>query len=216
MRVRGSVIGVERLEEWLRRGDNQPVTPRGQRPVRIGEQFPSVLAAAQSGGSWAFDRLYRAFAPSVVGYLRMQGVDDAEDLTNEVFLNVFTALGSFTGDEAQFRSWMFTIAHRRLVDERRRSSRRPRIATEEASEQSDAGGDVEDEVLRRLSVERVRRLCDRLAPDQRDVLLLRMLSAMTVEQAAEALGKSPTAVKALQRRALVAIRRLIEREGVSL
>lgn len=65
-------------------------------------------------------------------------------------------------------------------------------------------------------MERVRRLCDRLAPDQRDVLLLRMLSAMTVEQAAEALGKSPTAVKALQRRALAAIRRLIEREGVSL
>jgi RNA polymerase sigma factor (sigma-70 family) len=196
--------------------DNKAVTPRGQRPARIGEAFPSVLAAAQSGGSWAFDRLYRAFAPSVVGYLRMQGAADPEDLTNEVFLNVFTAIGSFAGDEGQFRSWMFTIAHRRLVDERRRLGRRPQMATEEVTEQADAGGDAEDEVLRRLSVERVRRLCDRLAPDQKDVLLLRMLSAMTVEQAAEALGKSPTAVKALQRRGLAAIRRLIEREGVSL
>jgi len=196
--------------------DNKRVTPRGQRPVRIGGAFPSVLTAAQSGGSWAFDRLYRAFAPSVVGYLRMQGAADPEDLTNEVFLNVFTAIGSFAGDEGQFRSWMFTIAHHRLIDERRRADRRPRMATEEADEQTDTGADVEAEVLRRLSVERVRRLCDRLAPDQRDVLLLRMLSAMTVEQAAEALGKSPTAVKALQRRALAAIRRLIEREGVSL
>lgn len=198
--------------------DNNSLTPRGQRPARMGEAFPSVLTAAQSGGSWAFDRLYRAFAPSVVGYLRMQGSADPEDLTNEVFLNVFTAVGSFVGDEGQFRSWMFTIAHRRLVDERRRTGRRPQMATDEANEQPDAAvaGDVEDEVLRRLSVERVRRLCDRLAPDQRDVLLLRMLSAMTVEQAAEALGKSPTAVKALQRRALAAIRRLIEREGVSL
>ena len=174
-----------------------------------------MLAGAQAGGSWAFDRLYRAFAPSVVGYLRMQGVADPEDLTNEVFLNVFTAIGSFTGDEGQFRSWMFTIAHRRMVDERRRVTRQPQVTAEEAPEQA-GGGDVEDEVLRRLSVERVRRLCDRLASDQRDVLLLRMLSAMTVDQAAEALGKSPTAVKALQRRALSAIRRLIEREGVSL
>lgn len=71
-------------------------------------------------------------------------------------------------------------------------------------------------MLRRLSVERVRRLCDRLAPDQRDVMLLRMLSAMTVEQAADALGKSPTVVKSLQRRPLAAIRRVIEREGASL
>jgi RNA polymerase sigma factor (sigma-70 family) len=192
------------------------MTAGGQRPARVGEAFPSALAAAQSGRSSAFDRLYRAFAPSVVGYLRMNGAADPEDLTNEVFLNVFNAIQSFTGDEAQFRSWMFTIAHRRLVDERRRAGRRPQMATEEATEQADGGGDAEEQVLRRLSVERVRRLCDRLAPDQRDVLLLRMLSAMTVEQAAEALGKSPTAVKALQRRALAAIRRLIEREGVSL
>jgi len=196
--------------------EKEPVTPRGQRPTRIGEAFPSLLAAAQSGGSWAFERLYRAFTPAVVGYLRMQGAADADDLTNEVFLNVFTAIGSFTGDEGQFRSWVFTIAHHRLVDERRRCSRRPQMSTEEAPEQADAGDDVEAEVMRRMSVERIRTLCDRLAPDQRDVLLLRMLSAMTVEQAAEALGKSPTAVKALQRRALAAIRRLIEREGVSL
>ena len=192
------------------------MTPAGQRPARVGEAFPSLLAAAQSGGSWAFERLYAALAPAVVGYLRMQGAADPEDLTNEVFFNAFTAIGSFTGDEGQFRSWIFTIAHHRLIDERRRSARRPQMAGEEAKEQADSGGDVEDEVLRRLSVERVRKLCERLAPDQRDVLLLRMLSAMTVEQAAEALGKSPTAVKALQRRALDAIRRLIEREGVSL
>ncbi len=192
------------------------MSARGQRPTRIGEAFPGLLAAAQSGGSWAFERLYRELAPPVVGYLRMQGAADADDLTNEVFLNVFTALGSFAGDEGQFRSWVFTIAHHRLVDERRRCSRRPQIATEEAHDYEDAGGDVEAEVLRRLSVDRVRTLCDRLAPDQRDVLLLRMVSAMTVEQAAETLGKSPTAVKALQRRALAAIRRLIEREGVSL
>ena len=196
--------------------NKERVTPPGKRPARVGEEFPSVLTAAQSGGSWAFERLYRSFAPAVVGYLRMQGAADADDLTNEVFLNVFTAIGSFAGDEDQFRSWVFTIAHHRLVDERRRRSRRPQMSTEEAPEQADAGDDVEAEVLRRLSVERVRTLCDRLAPDQRDVLLLRMVSAMTIEQVAEALGKPTTAVKALQRRALAAIRRLIEREGVSL
>ena len=206
---------LERLEERRQVADNEPVTPRGRRPPRIGEAFPSLLAAAQSGGSWAFERLYRAFAPAVVGYLRLQGVGDPDDLTNEVFLNVFTAIGTFAGDESQFRSWVFTIAHHRVVDERRRNARRPQ-ATEEVTDHPDAGGDVENEVLQRLSVEHIRSLCDRLAPDQRDVLLLRMLSAMTLEQTAEALDKSTTAIKALQRRGLAAIRRLIEREGVSL
>jgi RNA polymerase sigma-70 factor (ECF subfamily) len=196
--------------------EDEPVTQRGRRPPRVGEAFPSILTAAQSGGSCAFERLYAAFAPPVAGYLRLQGAADPDDLTNEVFLNVFTALGSFTGDEGQFRSWVFTIAHHRLVDERRSAARRPQMTAEEVQEQPDVGGDVEDEVLRRLSVERIRTLCDRLAPDQRDVLLLRMLSAMTIEQVAEALGKPTTAVKSLQRRALAAIRRLIEREGVSL
>jgi RNA polymerase sigma factor (sigma-70 family) len=196
--------------------DNRPVTSRRERLPRVGEAFPSLLLAAQSGGSWAFESLYLALAPPVAGYLRLQGADDADDLTNEVFLNVFSAIGSFKGDEGQFRSWVFTIAHRRLVDERRRSGRQPQVSPGEPAESADAGGDVEDAVLRRLSVERVRCLCDRLAPDQRDVLLLRLVSAMTVDEAAEALGKSPTAVKALQRRGLAAVRRLFEREGVSL
>jgi RNA polymerase sigma factor (sigma-70 family) len=77
-------------------------------------------------------------------------------------------------------------------------------------------GNVEDEAARRLATERVRRLCEGLAPDQRDVLLLRMLAALTVDEIAESLGKTPGAVKALQRRGLAAIRRQMERQGVPL
>ena len=195
--------------------DNRAVTPRGKRRAPIGESFPSLLVAAQSGGTWAFERLYRALAPAVAGYLRLQGADDPDDLTNEVFLNVFGAIASFSGDEGKFRSWVFTIAHRRLIDDRRRAGRQPQVSPGEPAEVDDAS-DVEDEVMRRLSVERVRGLCDGLAPDQRDVLLLRLVSAMTVEDTADALGKSATAVKALQRRGLAAGRRRFEREGVSL
>lgn len=189
---------------------------RRPRPPRIGDEFVAVLAGAQARAGWAFERLYHGFAPLVAGYLRLQGSPEPDDLTNEVFLSAFGAIGSFQGDETQFRSWLFTIAHRRLTDERRRLGRRPLIAGRDVPSAPDAaGGDVEEEALRRLSVERVRGLCDRLAPDQRDVLLLRMVSALSIDQTAEALGKSPTAVKALQRRALAAVRRAFDDEGVS-
>lgn len=196
--------------------DNTMVIRR-VRPPRIGDEFAAILVAAKDKAGWAFERLYQALAPVVAGYLRVQGSPEPDDLTNEVFLSVFGAIGSFEGDEDKFRSWLFTIAHRRLTDERRRVRRRPVIADHDvASAPAGAAGDVEEEALRRLSVERVRNLCDRLAPDQRDVLLLRMVSALSIDQTAEALGKSPTAVKALQRRALAAVRRAFEGEGVSL
>jgi DNA-directed RNA polymerase specialized sigma24 family protein len=79
-----------------------------------------------------------------------------------------------------------------------------------------AGGDVEEEALRRLSAERVRAMCAGLAPDQADVLLLRLISGLTVEAVAGMLGKSPGAVKALQRRGLCALRKNLERQGVPL
>jgi RNA polymerase sigma factor (sigma-70 family) len=180
------------------------------------EPFPAVLAAAQAGAPWAYDRLYRSLSPAVFGYLRMQGASEPEDVTSEVFLGAFAGIGSFRGDEAGFRSWVFTIAHRRLVDERRRASCRPLPADGSPPDHHAAGGDVEEDALRRMSAERVRSLCASLAPDQRDVILLRMVSALTVDQVATTLGKTPGAVKALQRRGLVALRQVLSRQGVPL
>lgn len=176
--------------------------------------FDRLVTAAQAGGEWAYERLYRSLAPAVAGYLRVQGAAEPDDLTSEVFERAFSALGGFKGGEAAFRSWVFTIAHHRLTDEWRRAARRPLRADGDPPEA--AAGDVEDEALRRMATARVQRLCEGLVADQRDVLLLRMLAAMTVEEVALAVGKSPGAVKALQRRGLAALRRQMEREGVPL
>lgn len=176
--------------------------------------FARVLAGAQADAPWAYERLYRSLSPSVCGYLRIQGAADPEDLTSEIFLGAFRGIRTFAGDEAQFRSWVFTIAHRRLTDERRARGCRPLLA--DAALPDAAGGDVEEEALRRLSAERVRTLCAGLAPDQGDVLVLRLVSGLTVEAIAGILGKTPGAVKALQRRGLCALRRNLEHQGVPL
>jgi RNA polymerase sigma-70 factor (ECF subfamily) len=182
----------------------------------VGEEFLTVLVAAQAGGAWAFERLYRDLAPSVAGYLQVQGAVEPDDLTSEVFIGVFRGLERFSGSEPEFRSWVFTIAHRRLTDERRREGRRPR--PDELGVETDvaAGGDVEDDVFVRLGTARVRELCAPLSVDQRDVLLLRLVAGLTVEQVAETVGKSVGATKALQRRGLAALQRELERRGVTL
>jgi RNA polymerase sigma factor (sigma-70 family) len=185
--------------------------------VTLGPAFDQVLAAAQANAGWGFTRLYESLAPAVAGYLRSQGAADADDLTSEVFLGVFNGLGSFSGTEAQFRSWVFTIAHRRLVDSRRSRSRRPQIDSleEHGGEAGEATG-AEEAALARLGTQRVQRLLAELSPDQREVLALRVVADLTVEQVGEALGKAPGAVKALQRRGLQALRKKLAEEGVPL
>jgi len=195
--------------------------------MSLGEQFQSILPAAQRGAGWALEALYRAMAPAVVGYLRLQGAEDPEDLANEVFLGAFRGLAGFTGGEEQLRSWVFSIAHRRIIDERRRRARRVSVVPiDDAGAGAGAGAayrstgpGVEDQALGTVEEERLRRVCESLAPDQRDVVLLRLLGDLSVEQTAAALGKRPGAVKALQHRGLEALRRLlveeISAEGVS-
>ncbi|MET0629031.1 MAG: RNA polymerase sigma factor [Acidimicrobiia bacterium] len=183
----------------------------------MGDELHGVLDAAQSGAGWALESLYRNLAPAVAGYLRVQGAHEPDDLTNEVFVRVFRDVGSFSGTDAQFRSWVFSIAHARLIDDRRRRARRARITIVEIDAvEPPATDDVERDVLRSLAEDRVRELCARVAPDQRDVLLLRLVGDLSLEQTAAVLAKTVGAVKALQRRGLAALRRELEREGVSL
>jgi RNA polymerase sigma factor (sigma-70 family) len=169
-----------------------------------------VLDAARAGAPWAFERLYAELAPVVTGYLRMQGSAEPDDLTSEVFLGVFAGLATFTGTEQQFRSWVFTIAHRRLIDERRRALRRPAEPTDDAVRLDRPGGDAEADALDALGLRRVYELCATLSPDQREVLLLRIVGDLTVEQVAGTVGRSVGAVKALQRRGLAALRKKVE------
>jgi RNA polymerase sigma factor (sigma-70 family) len=192
----------------------------GQRD-RFGGQFDAVLTAARDGAPWALERIFTALAPVVTGYLRVQGSAEPEDLTSEVFVAVLRNLRDFHGDETGFRSWVFTIAHRRLLDERRRRARRPppehlADASDAVAPEPTAPDDVEGAIDRSLGDDRVRTLCEGLVPGQRDVLLLRLLGDLSIEQVAGTLGKSTGAVKALQRRGLLAIGRLLQREGVPL
>jgi RNA polymerase sigma factor (sigma-70 family) len=178
--------------------------------VATGLAFDDVLSAAQAGAGWAFEVLYRDLAPSVTGYLRLHRAVEPDDLASETFIGVFTGLQGFSGDEAALRAWVFTIAHRRLVDDWRRRSRRPQVSDDPGDPSELLGGDVEDDALVGIGTENVHRLCAELPDDQRSVLLLRILADLTVEQVAQAMGKTEGAVKALQRRGLRSLRTRLE------
>jgi RNA polymerase sigma factor (sigma-70 family) len=173
--------------------------------------FAEILDDARSGGPESTRWLYESVSGRVCGYLRVHGASDPEDLTNEVFLRVFDHLDTFQGDEHGYRSWVFTIAHRLLIDDHRRRSRL--LETVELSsgvEEAVPGGDVESDALGAVGDQDVATVLACLVPDQREVLTLRVVGDLTVDQVAEVLGKSRGAVKALQRRGVAALRRRLE------
>lgn len=178
------------------------------------EDMDGLLARARDGSAEAFAAIYADLARPVAGYLRSRGVGDVEDVTSDVFLAVFAGLGRFTGDAAGFRAWVFTIAHRRSVDHWRRVARRPTAVELDPTDDGPPVRSAEDLALEGLADERTRELLSALSEDQREVLLLRVVGDLTIEQIADVLGKSPGAVKALQRRGLARLRTVVSTEGV--
>lgn len=198
----------------------RPKDPRGSRSLQVvvgvvdryhvtSSMFDRTLAAARDGEPWACARLYEDLKQPVLGYVRLRGAADPDDVTSEVFLCVFRDLDRFEGDEDDFRAWVFTIAHRRVLDAWRKRSRRPRQARLGAGVDVE-GGDTQDEALARLGRGEIEHLLEQLTPEQRDVILLRVLADLPLERVAEVTGRSVGAVKALQHRALGALRRAIE------
>jgi RNA polymerase sigma-70 factor (ECF subfamily) len=181
--------------------------------VALGEQFPDVLNAARSGAPWALERLYREFHPPVLAFLRARAPADAEDLASEVFIAVAEGLGRFEGDEDGFRSWLFTITYRQVGQLRRRMGRRRTepFPVEEVGERVPPG-DAERDAMAAISTHEALELISTLPPAQGEVLLLRVVADLAVDDVAKIVGKRPTAVRALQHRAVVGLARRAARQ----
>ena len=173
----------------------------------FGPGFERLLAGARQGDERAWTEFYLALAPVVRGYLAGQGCPAPEDVTSETMLQVVRDLHRFDGSEQEFRAGVFTIAHHRMVDARRRAQARPVDATEQPTlERHIAPQSFEDEAIANLGPGEIDHLLGAVTPDQRDVLLLRYVADLSLHQVAEVLGKEYDAVKALHRRALGALR----------
>ncbi len=179
--------------------------------LRLGDNFDQVLAAARTGADWAWERIYDSLAPTLVGYLRARGAPDPDGVAGDVFAQLVRDIDRFEGDEAGFRSWVFVMAHHRLLDDLRRRKRRPEsaVAPESLSGLTDPT-DVEADAVGSVTRAELRELIDALTPAQREVILLRVFGGLKVEEVAKAIGRRPGAVKALQRRALESLRSRIE------
>ena len=174
-----------------------------------------VLEAARRGSGEAFGAIYAELAGPVAAFVRAKGVAEVEDLTSDIFLAVFRGMPRFEGDAVGFRSWVFTIAHRRVVDTWRAAGRRPQAVPYEVQDDLRSAPSAEAGAMESVGRDEAMALLDRLTDEQREVIVLRIVADLSIEAVAEAVGRPPGAVKALQHRGLATLRKIVERGGVS-
>jgi RNA polymerase sigma-70 factor (ECF subfamily) len=175
--------------------------------VTLEMRFDSVLEAARFGAPWAWSTLYGEIARPVAGFFRSRGVSDPESATGDVFFELSRNLETFVGDEDSFTTLVFAIAYKRLSYEDLHPRRRPRTAlADKVLDHLESEIEVHiDDTTPRIA-DSVRTALQVLKPEQRDVLCLRVVAGLTVEQTAEVVGSDVSTVKTLQRKALARIR----------
>jgi RNA polymerase sigma factor (sigma-70 family) len=171
------------------------------------------LSAALAGDPSGFSAVYAALSPAVHGYFRARGADDPEALTQDVFVDVLPKLAGVKGGRAGLRTFIFSVAHARLVDQRRRSARTPYLAEYDPLQDGRYTVSAEDEVLGSLCG--ISATLSLLNDEQREVLILRIVADLSIEQVAAIMDKTPGSIKQLQRRGLLALRELVTEKDYS-
>lgn len=164
------------------------------------------LAGLRAGDETLTATVWRRYNPVVLRYLRARGCTDADDVAAQVWLEVARGLRRFEGDGAAFGRWLFTLAHRRMVDAGRRDRRRREDAVAAPPEPRTAvdGLGEPDELERAIALVR------RLPPSQADAVLLRVLGGYSPDEVGLVMGKSPGAVRVLTHRGLARLRELVD------
>src|SRR5436305_7286474 len=114
-----------------------------------------LVVAARDGQAWALTEIWQRHAPAVTGYLRGRGANEPEDMTSEVFLAVFERLHGFHGDDDALRSFVFTVAHHKMVDDLRRRTRRRETLAYETDRDDRAAESAEALATEALGAQRV-------------------------------------------------------------
>ena len=179
-------------------------------------QFELALTRAKRGSSEGFDWLYRAYNRRVGALVRAEGCPDPDEVVNTVFFKAFRSIDRFVGNRANFASYLYQIARFQVIDERRARNRRVEIDDDPQIDLIVDDADPADVAVGLDSASRTHEALQALTPEQREVIVLRVLFGLTGPETAEALDKPVGAIRSLQNRAEARLRGMVESGAVVL
>jgi RNA polymerase sigma-70 factor (ECF subfamily) len=171
----------------------------------------SLIRRAQQLDQAAFTQLYEENFDKIYRYIVLKIGDraEAEDMTQQVFLNALKSISSYKWKGLKFSAWLFRIAHNQIVDHLRRKSKRGTVPIDDALSLAMENGDPTEVVEQKLEFEQVTQAAKSLTQSQQDVISLRFAGELSITEVARVMNKSEGAVKALQHSAIVALRKVL-------
>jgi len=157
-----------------------------------------------------FDRFYMKIFRYL--YYKLGDPHIAEDLASEVFMRLVRNINR--NSELRITpAWLFTIAHNLAVDHFRSLSTQLAAPLEESTPMYTES--VESTIDQNLDSQALQTAIKTLSEDQAEVILLRFINNLSIADTASTMGRSETAIKALQRRALLSLRKFFSEREVS-
>lgn len=156
----------------------------------------------------AFGELYSVYLNKVYRYIyyKVGNATEAEDLTEQVFLQAWEAIDRYRQQGAPFAAWLFRLAHNRVIDYHR--TKKSHAPLDPSLEDSRPG--PEEVVARRLDVQNLKQALKRLTEEQQQVILLRFVEGMSHAEVGAIIGKGEGAVRSIQYRALLALGEILK------
>jgi RNA polymerase sigma-70 factor, ECF subfamily len=182
----------------------------GRRGVAVAQEAHQLderdmVESARSGDPEAVGWLYERYFERIYRYiyLKIGNATEAEDLTEQVFLKMIEAIGSFQWQGSSFASWLYRIAHNQVVDTIRQNTRRPQTPLEPVSDTLPSDkDDPYAHAEQQDAKDHLREALNKLTDLQAQVILLKFGAGLTNAQVAEILERTEGAIKALQYSAL--------------
>lgn len=178
--------------------------PAGERAEDL--EAARIVTRFQAGDSEAFGELYTRYFDRIYGYLRvaLKDTHEAEDATQQVFAEALEALPRYERRAQPFRAWLFTLARHVAIKHFRRTHRIELPGDEELDRlrEAEPAEEIELPALDWITDTDLLIFVERLSPEQRQVLSLRYVLGLRTAEIAEALGRSPEAVRMQQSRAV--------------
>ena len=174
-----------------------------------------LIHRAQEGETIVVSAIYERYQRGIFRYLyyRVGDQQTAEDLTSEVFLRMIEALSNYNNQKISFQAWLFQIARNLSIDHYRKMSIQQNVPLEDNLPMD--GDEPLELITQELTSEKLRLALVKLPENQRDVIVMRFVSGMPIGEVAETLHKSEDSIKGLQRRALMALRDIMNQWEVS-
>lgn len=169
-----------------------------------------IVNLSQNGDTEAFGKLYDIYLDAVYRfvYFRVGNRQDAEDVTEQIFVSMFESISRYVDDGKPFEAWVYRVARNKIIDFYR--TRKTHISVDEIEEQADNQDLPEELADRQLTKEAVMKSLTKIPRQYQEIIILKFIEDKENEEISQLLNKPVAHVRVLQHRAIQSLRAAVQ------